>query len=56
MYLFLPRCVVYGRDCGGTIILQKSCVNQVLQENKSFWWFSCQNSVAQAFQVTKPIL
>ena len=23
MYPFLPRCVVYGRESGGTIVLQK---------------------------------
>ena len=39
MYSFLPRCAVYGRDCGGTVILQKSCVNQVLQESKFFGAF-----------------
>ena len=32
MYPFLPRCVDYDRDCGGIIILQKMCMNQVLLE------------------------
>ena len=50
MYPFLPSCAVYGRDCGGTVILQKSCMNQVLWEKKSFWWFSRRNSVAKIFE------
>ena len=50
MYPFLPRCAVHGKECEGIVILQKSCMNQVLWESK---FFSQQNSVAQAFRVTK---
>ena len=34
MYPFLPRCAVYDRGYGGTIISQKSRVNKVLRESK----------------------
>ena len=39
MYPFLPRCAVYGRDYGGTVISQKSCMNKVLRESKVFGGF-----------------
>ena len=39
MYPFLPRCAVYGRECGGNLVLQKSCMNQVLQQSKVFGGF-----------------
>ena len=39
MYPFLPRCAVYGKESGGTVIIQKSCVNQVLRESEVFGGF-----------------
>ena len=34
MYPFLPRCAVYGKECGGAVILQKSCMKQALGKVK----------------------
>ena len=34
MYPFLPRCAVYDRGYGGTVISQKSCVNKLLRKSK----------------------
>ena len=39
MYPFLPRCAVYDRGYGGTVISQKSRVNKVLQKSKVFGGF-----------------